>query len=95
MAVKNRLLIVSLYILGCSVNGWCETWHLTDSLDKIIDNKSVYIAEKEQRIKHLTGLLQATHASLSYEYEINLKLYEEYKKFQLDSAIQYIEIKIE
>jgi hypothetical protein len=64
---------------------------LTTYLDQIIDNKEEFTEQKEQKIASLKQLLKGNNSSLEYQFEINSKLGEEYKKFILDSAIHYVE----
>lgn len=64
---------------------------MSEYLDHIIDNKESFTKQKEHDIANLKNLLKKKNSSLEYRYEINLKLYNEYKKFKLDSAIYYAE----
>jgi len=64
---------------------------MSDYLDYIIDNKTQFTDQKEKEINDLKKLLNKKGSSLEYEYELNLKLSNEYKKFKLDSAILYAE----
>ena len=66
-----------------------EIKNLTDYLDHLILNKDEFTQEKEKRISSLKALLKDKTDSWEYEYEINLKLYEEYRKYILESAIFY------
>ena len=68
---------------------------LSAKLDQMIVNKDHYSALKEQQINSLKNLLRKQDASLMYEFEINQKLYNEYTKFILDSAIFYAERNVE
>lgn len=58
-------------------------------LYKQMDNKSIYIGEKENRITEIRKMLDTPIMSDAQYYEINLKLYNEYKTYILDSAIHY------
>ncbi|MDL2291679.1 DUF6377 domain-containing protein [Bacteroides sp. OttesenSCG-928-F21] len=62
---------------------------MTDYLDYLIANKEQFTEQKEAKIESLQKLLEIEDSSLEYTYEINLKLYNEYRKFKLDSAIHY------
>ncbi|MBB4035337.1 uncharacterized protein YoxC [Dysgonomonas hofstadii] len=64
---------------------------MSDYLDHIINNKEQFTEQKEKDINSLRKLLEKKSSSLEYKYEINLKLYHEYKKYKLDSAIHYAE----
>ncbi|MDR1556960.1 MAG: DUF6377 domain-containing protein [Tannerellaceae bacterium] len=59
-------------------------------LNKIIDNKDSYAIIKEQNIRDLKQMFNINNLSQKQRYDINLKLYEEYKKYQSDSAEYYI-----
>ena len=85
-AMLNFLLFLVLPVYGKN-----ELKYLSGLLDDAIDHKEVYMAQKEQRINALKRLLKEEGSSLKYEYEINRKLYGEYKKYKLDSAICYAE----
>ena len=61
-----------------------EIKNLTDYLDHLILNKDEFTQEKEKRISSLKALLKDKTDSWQYEYEINLKLYEEYRKYILE-----------
>lgn len=54
-----------------------------------IKNKKEYELVKEKKIGDLKKLLSG-ELSLTQEYEINSKLYKEYRKFKLDSAVYFI-----
>ena len=64
---------------------------LTDCLDHAIDNKVSFIREKDRTIEEAKRMLRADSLSAEHEYDINLKLYEEYRKYILDSAVRYVE----
>ena len=59
---------------------------LTDCLDHAIDNKVSFIREKDRTIEEAKRMLRADSLSAEHEYDINLKLYEEYRKYILDSS---------
>jgi len=89
--LKKIYLLPLVYLISISVFGKNENQSLTDYLDHIIINKQQFTQHKEQRITSLKNLLNEKPFSLEYEYEINLQLYGEYKKFKLDSATHYAE----
>lgn len=92
--LKN-LFIFILFLLGTTVSAKNELKSLTEFLDYIIANKHIYTEIKEQKINNLKSILQDAPLSLEYEYELNQKLSNEYKKFKLDSAIYYAEKNID
>lgn len=86
------LLLVTGLLASCSEN---ETRTLADKLDHMIAAKQEYDAAKEERIAALRQLLGVTCLTAEQEYEINTRLYEEFKKYKLDSAIRYMERNVE
>lgn len=56
-----------------------------------ISRKQVYEKAKQNRIKQLTNQLQITpRADYGKQYDLSLKLYDEYKSYQYDSAYVYV-----
>lgn len=86
-----RFFILLFGLLGLSSCKQDETQSLSEYLDNIIENKHVYEDAKEERIGKLRNLLSVTNLSPEQEYEINSRLYEEFRKYKLDSAIRYVE----
>jgi hypothetical protein len=60
-------------------------------LTSIVDDKDYYVNRKEGRIKNLKELLKTSQLRDNQKYEINGKLYQEYKKYNLDTALHYLE----
>ena len=86
---RSFLLWCMLYFFSATVSGKNDLRPLSDYLNHIINNKEQFSEIKEQRINNLENLLNRKGSSSEYYYEINRKLYNEYKKYKLDSAIQY------
>lgn len=86
-----RFFILLFGLLGLSSCKQDETQSLSEYLDNIIENKHIYEDAKEERIGKLRNLLSVTNLSPEQEYEINSRLYEEFRKYKLDSAIRYVE----
>lgn len=61
---------------------------LLDELDTTIVNSQYYHNKKETEINKLKGLLKYTSSNLQ-KYELYEKLYNEYKVYQSDSALNY------
>ncbi|GHT48726.1 hypothetical protein FACS189440_13010 [Bacteroidia bacterium] len=59
-------------------------------LNKVMDNKEKYIKNKEQNIQKFKQVLTIEHLLPEQIYDINLQLYQEYQKYQSDSAIHYV-----
>lgn len=58
-------------------------------LNQTIENKDTYVREKERRISGIKNMLQTPGINLSQRYEINHRLFDQYKTFISDSAIYY------
>lgn len=87
----KHLFILLLCMIGVSASARNELKSLTDILDNMIADKQVYNTVKDKRINDLKNLLGEGDITPEYEYGINRKLYNEYKKYKLDSAICYSE----
>jgi cell division protein FtsB len=59
-------------------------------LNKVMDNKEYYIKNKEQNIQKFKQVLTVEHLLPEQVYDINFQLYNEYRKYQSDSAIHYV-----
>ena len=94
---KTRLLCVPLLTCLISLAGCHDGKQdaLTDCLNHTIENKASFTREKERKIEEVKQMFRADSLSAEREYEINLKLYKEYKKYILDSAVFYVERNLE
>lgn len=86
------LLAAALLFVACQRD---ETRSLTETLDLAIVEKPRYDAQKEQRIDELRCLRAIPGLSPMQEYEINVRLYREFKKYKLDSAVRYVTRNVE
>ena len=86
------LLAGALLLASCRQD---ETRTLAEELDQAIADKPLYDARKEARIDELRRLRAIPGFTPRQEYEINTRLYREFKKYQLDSAIRYVERNVE
>lgn len=68
-----------------------ETRTLADKLDRMMYERCRYDEQKEERIAKLRERLCVTDLTPGQEYEINDRLYEEFRKYRLDSAVRYAE----
>jgi len=59
-------------------------------LSKFIDNKKIYDGDKEKKISEIRQNLNIKGIKVEQRYDINHKLYSEFKTYQSDSAIFYI-----
>ena len=63
-------------------------------LFEALDNKKVYMIEKEQRIDDIKKLLRTPNLSEYQLYAIYNQLYKEYSTYKVDSAVYYGEINL-
>lgn len=84
------LLLVALSVASGALCANNDLKLLTDSLRRMIDEKPAYVHKKEARINRIKSKLKGT-LTPEQEYKINIQLYNEYKKFVVDSAIRYID----
>lgn len=94
--LKPTYLLRTLLLLCAvaAVSSACErneAQSLSDKLDHMIANRQVYDCRKEQRIAELRHLLSVSGLTPAQEYEINDRLFGEFHKYKLDSAIRYTE----
>jgi hypothetical protein len=68
---------------------------LAEELDIALGRKQEFSQEKDRRIAALQGLFDISGITLEQEYDLNQKLYEEYRKYRLDSAMNYVERNLE
>lgn len=64
---------------------------LVHALNAVVNNREYYINQKKEKIIILKELLVASKLETRQEYEINQKIYQEYKKYKIDSALHYVE----
>ncbi|WP_294473775.1 DUF6377 domain-containing protein [uncultured Bacteroides sp.] len=94
--LKKRFLFLLVALsIGCTLCADNGLKQLTDSLRRMIDEKPAFVQKKEERINRIKCLLKASDLTLEREYRINLQLYDEYKKFVIDSAIHYVDRNLE
>lgn len=90
---SNFLETIFLFLLFClSIDTFAkdtESKELSD-LYKLMDNKEIYVKEKEARISEIKKMLEVPDITMEQRYSINHQLYDEYKVFLSDSAIYYI-----
>jgi tetratricopeptide (TPR) repeat protein len=66
-----------------------STDSLLNELSLLINEKDVYIREKNKRISLLREVLKQEDVTLQQQFNLYNKLYHEYKSFQYDSAFVY------
>lgn len=90
LILKSLLLTVFLLLAGHTAFSIGNVDSLYKRLDKVMDNRQLYMANKEEKIQAIKQLLNIENLSPQQTYDINLKLCYEYKKYKADSAVFYI-----
>lgn len=95
--VRKMRFLCLLVMLGISSALYADSSLkvLADSLRRMIDEKPVFVQKKEARIQRIKSKLKTLNVTLEQEYKINVELYNEYKKFVVDSAIHYADRNLE
>jgi hypothetical protein len=91
--VKNSLLLTFFIVLTHIVYAGKKDPVFSD-LNRAINNKELYVKLKEDKIAALKRI-NVAGLPLLQEYQVNRNLYEEYRKFKIDSAIHYANRNIE
>lgn len=92
---KGLLMLLITFGISHALYADNELKTLTDSLRMMIDEKPVFIQKKEEKINRIKCLLKEAGLSPGQEYRINIQLYTEYKKYNVDSAIHYVDRNLE
>lgn len=87
----RSLLSLILLFATIAVSSHNDADSVIMALDKVLQDKQHYINIKEKKIHELQRLLEVPGLSETQEYDINIRLYKEYQKYKLDSAVYYIE----
>ncbi len=89
----KRFILLLVLCLGYAAKGYPELKldSLARELDRVLKNKDEYITIKQGKITDLKGLLRLENISMEQQYDINLRLYQEFEKFVSDSAVFYIQ----
>lgn len=84
-------LFTTLLIVACGEqNPDKQTVRLYQTLDSLIECHDQLVAAKEKQIMSLTNGLQGVKLTPEQEYDMNLRLFDEYLAFRFDSAYSYI-----
>jgi len=86
---KTLIFLGMLCVCTFSIYGKSDLKTLSDYLEHIITNKKQFTDQKEADIASLKKMLAKKDSSPEYIFEINHKIYKEYEKYKLDSAIHY------
>ncbi|WP_018110136.1 DUF6377 domain-containing protein [Bacteroides propionicifaciens] len=93
--MKTLLIIAFVFLFPLNVFSEVEQDTIQAELRKLLENKDVYTQIKEQRISELKTMLETPNISDDQTYDVNLKLYHEYKTYLSDSAIHFLKKNLE
>ncbi|MDO4229462.1 MAG: DUF6377 domain-containing protein [Capnocytophaga sp.] len=89
--MNKNILLTLLFTFCC---GFLVAQQNRDSivnyLANTIKNSKIYASKKEAKINSLKELLTDKNLPISEKYHIHNKLYEEYQKYKVDSAVAYL-----
>ncbi|PWD99638.1 DUF6377 domain-containing protein [Marinilabilia rubra] len=87
-SIRVIIVLFSVFTASFPVSGQKELNAVLDSLDQTLENKEAFDKKKENKIQLLKEL-EKEATSLEQSFDLNHQLYEEYRKYQLDSATVY------
>lgn len=93
MRTKYKLILLSILLSISGVFANVDDKRLQSKLqelDAILEVRDVFIKQKEERIDALKRLLQSDGLQDDYIYNVNNKIVEEYRTYQFDSTIYYL-----
>lgn len=88
--MKKILIVFILTIISLNSFSNIESDTTLINLYKLLDNKDIFVHEKEKKITEIKKMLETPNINDGQKYDINIKLYNEYKTFRSDSAIYFV-----
>ena len=95
MRLKKYIGIVLLMLVSLPSSAKDDLKALYDSLDYSVAHKDMYVNEKIKRIDDIRSALSYANLNDVNKYVVYNQLYNEYWKFDLDSAIHYARLEVE
>ena len=95
MRLKKYIGIVLLMLVSLPSSAKDDLKALYDSLDYSVAHKDMYVQEKIKRIDDIRSALSYANLNDVNKYVVYNQLYNEYWKFDLDSAIHYARLEVE
>jgi hypothetical protein len=87
--MRRLFLFIVLSFEACDIFYKASQDIILPGLYKLMENKEVYMKEKERKISEIKNMLETPNINDRQRYDVNLKLYNEYKTYISDSAIYY------
>src|SRR5690606_20812621 len=94
-AMNTKYLLLVLFFIPYVVLGQYPLDSLLNKLDEAILEHDVYVSQKETVLDSLKTNLNLIPGNNFEKYNLTFKLYEEYRPYNLDSAIFYINMAID
>lgn len=88
--MKSIYIFIFLLLAGEGIYARSLQDSITVRLNRVIDNRDYYESLKKQDILNLKKQVDQEHLSPIQKFKINLKLFEAYKKYRVDSAVFYV-----
>ncbi|PRY11643.1 hypothetical protein CLV24_11089 [Pontibacter ummariensis] len=91
MIYKGVLFVFLFLFLFCvpAAYSFSKTDSLLHELSRTIENREVYVKEKQDRIERLKNIVSKNELSLVQQFDIYNKIHSDYRAFQFDSAFTY------
>ena len=88
---KCIVLMMAVLLLACGKQtADTPTGRLYQTLDSLIEHHNEFIAAKEAYIKSISSGLHGMILTPEQQYDMNMRLYDEYQAFCFDSAFHYV-----
>lgn len=88
--IKSTCALVFLLLMGQDIHARLIKDSITVRLNIVTDNRNYYESQKKQEILNLKKIVRLGDLNPVQQFKINLKLYEAYKKYKVDSAVFYV-----
>ena len=92
--IKRIILLNTAFLFICNIAFGSQVDSLMNVLDQEIIQSKKYQEAREMRIESLKKLYESSASIPDQSYLIISKLYEEYRAYNFDSALYYIDLKI-
>ncbi len=89
IGLKKIVFIIPVVLFSVSANAQENLDSLLLKLDETIEKSHIYIQKREERIKILKDELKRVRRNSTDEFNVNNKLFEEYKPYICDSALHF------
>lgn len=88
--MRKLLLVICIISFAKVAISESQQEDLTIQLSRMMENRAYYDSKKEKRIFALKKEISRDDLPKVSQYEINDKIYEEYRKYIIDSAVNYV-----